>query len=129
MSHESVDELLAAGAALNERADRLFERLDRIRATAADRGIEVRVNLEGRPVALTLSAAAMRLPPDELAAEIFRLAQEASAAALAEGLAAIEPVVGEELTAERSDVGAVRPREPTCPPDDFSAIESWALPR
>jgi hypothetical protein len=148
----SVDQLLEANAAMNDRADGLFDRLGRITAAAADRGIEVRVNLEGRLVALDLSVEAMGLEPGELAAEIFRLAQEASAAALSDGLAALEPVAGEELTAELSEVIAGRPRpapvatpaaEPTAPvpatprpartlddhDDDFSAMESWALPR
>jgi len=152
----TVEELLDANATMNERADGLFERLGRICTSAADRGVEVRVNLEGRLVALDLSGEAMTLAPDELASVIFRLAQEASAAALSEGLAALEPVAGAELTAELSEIIAARPRpavpaepapepapEPTAgketaaapPPrtldehDDFSAVESWALPR
>jgi hypothetical protein len=146
----SVEELLDANGAMNERADGLFERLGRIAASAADRGVEVRVNLEGRLVALDLSVEAMGLEPDELAAEIFRLTQEASAVALSEGLAALEPVAGAELTAELSEVIAARPQPrsvepaepaepaPAAPPaprprslddhDDFSAIESWAVP-
>lgn len=160
----TVEELLDANAAMNERADGLFDRLGRISTTATDRGVEVRVNLEGRLVELDLSGEAMTLTPDELAAVIFRLTQEASAAALSEGLAALEPVAGEELTAELSEVIAGRPRPaaPTEPAretieekpaptnetgeadedvpetprprtldehEDFSAIESWALPR
>jgi hypothetical protein len=144
MTEYTVDELLDANAAMNERADGLFERLGRICTSAADRGVELRVNLEGRLVALDLSAEAMTLAPDELAGVIFRLTQEASAAALSEGLAALEPVAGAELTAELSEIIAGRPR-PAAEPDsdvpetprprtldeheDFSAIESWALPR
>jgi hypothetical protein len=159
----TVEELLDANAAMNERADGLFDRLGRISTAATDRGVDVRVNLEGRLVELDLSGEAMTLTPDELAAVIFRLTQEASAAALSEGLAALEPVAGEELTAELSEVIAGRPR-PAAPPtpetadettdaptdkagtadedvpetprprtldehEDFSAIESWALPR
>ncbi|HEV7649656.1 MAG TPA: hypothetical protein VGP26_16040 [Actinophytocola sp.] len=157
MTYEAytVDRLLEANAAMNERADGLFERLGRISAAAADKGVEVRVNLEGRLVGLDLSVEAMGLAPDELAAEIFRLTQEASAAALSQGLAALEPVAGEELTAELSEVIAGRPRPapPAARPakpaevvevstaapaprvrtlddhEDFSAVESWALPR
>jgi hypothetical protein len=146
----SVDELLDANAAMNERADGLFERLGRISASAADGGVEVRVNLEGRLIGLDLSVEAMGLAPEELAAEIFRLTQEASAAALSEGLAALEPVAGEELTAELSEVIAGRPRpaepatvidvpvaqprtqprtQPLDEKEDFSAVESWAIPR
>jgi hypothetical protein len=147
MTDYTVDELLDANATMNERTDGLFERLGRIATSAADRGVEVRVNLEGRLVALDLSGEAMTLAPDELAGVIFRLTQEASAAALSEGLAALEPVAGAELTAELSEIIAGRPRPsvPTDEPDadspetprprtldeqdDFSAIESWALPR
>jgi hypothetical protein len=150
----TVEALLDASAAANERADGLFERLGRISCSAADKGVEVRVNLEGRLIGLDLSVEAMGLDPEELAAEIFRLTQEASAAALSQGLAALEPVAGEELTAELSQVIADRPRpappvRPVTPvevvevttaaptprvrtldeQEDFSAVESWALPR
>jgi hypothetical protein len=146
----TVEQLLEANAAMNERADGLFERLGRISCSAADKGVEVRVNLEGRLVGLDLSVEAMGLAPGELAAEIFRLTQEASAAALSQGLAALEPVAGPELTEQLSQVIADRPRPAPAPPvevvevtttaprprarsldehEDFSAIESWALPR
>ncbi len=149
----TVEALLEASAAMNERADGLFERLGRICASASGRGVEVRVNLEGRLVDLDLSVEAMGLEPEELAAEIFRLTQEASAAALSDGLAALEPVAGEELTAHLSEVIAARPQPPVAvrvpepvpaaapaptgpartvsldESEDFSAIESWALPR
>ena len=142
----TVDQLVDATAALNDQADGLFDTLGRITATAAgSSGVEVRVNLEGRLLSLDLSPEAMALEPDELAAEIFRLTQEASAAALSDGLAALEPVAGEELTAELSEIIAARPSAPVPAPapterapapvrtldhaDDFSAVESWALPR
>ncbi|MPZ85430.1 MAG: hypothetical protein GEV28_35605 [Actinophytocola sp.] len=154
MGYESytVDQLIEANSALNDQADGLFDRLGRITAAAAGRGVEVRVNLEGRLVALDLSPEAMALEPDELAAEIYRLTQEASATALSAGLAALEPVAGEELTAELAQVIAARPRPRPAAPvpapapverepapvvrvrtlddaDDFSAVESWAVPR
>ncbi|HEY0452069.1 hypothetical protein [Actinophytocola sp.] len=141
----TVDQLVDATAALNDQADGLFDTLGRITATAAGSGVGVRVNLEGRLLSLDLSPEAMALEPDELAAEIFRLTQEASAAALSDGLAALEPVAGEELTAELSEIIAARPSAPVPAPapterapapvrtldhaDDFSAVESWALPR
>lgn len=154
MGYESytVDQLIDANAALNDRVDGLFDRLGQITAAAADRGVEVRVNLEGRLVALDLSPEAMALEPDELAGEIYRLTQEASAAALSAGLATLEPVAGAELTAELSRLVADRPRPRPADPapvpapaereqapavrvrtlddaEDFSAVESWALPR
>lgn len=152
----TVDQLLDANTAMNERADGLFERLGRISSAASGRGVEVRVNLEGRLIALDLSVEAMDLEPAELAAEIFRLTQEASAAALSEGLAALEPVAGPELTGELTELIGARPKPAPAPvpapvevpvaattsraparqatrslddQDDFSAIESWALPR
>jgi hypothetical protein len=146
----TVEHLLDANTAMNERADGLFERLGRISSAASGRGVEVRVNLEGRLIALDLSVEAMDLDPAELAAEIFRLTQEASAAALSEGLAALEPVAGPELTGELTEMIGARPKPaPVEMPvaattsraparqaarsmddqDDFSAIESWALPR
>ena len=152
----TVDQLLDANAAMNERADGLFDRLARISSAASGRGVEVRVNLEGRLIALDLSVEAMDLEPAELAAEIYRLTQEASAAALSAGLAALEPVAGAELTGELTEIIAARPKPRPAPPaaepaaqpapvreapvtaprarmlddhDDFSAIESWALPR
>jgi hypothetical protein len=151
----TVEELLDANATMNDRADGLFERLGRISTAATDRGVEVRVNLEGRLVALELSGEAMTLTPGELAAVIFRLTQEASAVALSEGLAALEPVAGAELTGRLSEIISGRPQAavPTeeiteeitgeitgeaaeeqpdgsaGEQDDFSAIESWALPR
>jgi hypothetical protein len=146
----TVEALLDANTAMNERADGLFERLGRISCAAADKGVEVRVNLEGRLIGLDLSVEAMNLAPGELAAEIFRLTQEASAAALSQGLAALEPVAGPELTAELSQVVADRPQPVPVAPvevvevattapaprvrtlddhEDFSAVESWALPR
>lgn len=146
----TVEQLLDANTAMNERADGLFERLGRISSAASGRGVEVRVNLEGRLVGLDLSVEAMGLAPGELAAEIFRLTQEASAAALSQGLAALEPVTGPALTEELSQVVADRPRPAPAPPaevvevtttaprprvrsldehEDFSAVESWALPR
>jgi hypothetical protein len=146
----TVEQLLDANTAMNERADGLFERLGRISSAASGRGVEVRVNLEGRLIALDLSVEAMDLEPAELAAEIFRLTQEASAAALSEGLAALEPVAGPELTGELTEMIGARPKPAPAPApveipvvattsrpparplddqDDFSAIESWALPR
>jgi hypothetical protein len=156
----TVDQLLDANTAMNERADGLFERLARISSAASGRGVEVRVNLEGRLIALDLSVEAMDFDPAELAAEIYRLTQEASAAALSAGLAALEPVAGAELTEELTELIDARPKpRPASPPpspspapsgaaaadsvpvevpaatrslddhDDFSAVESWALPR
>jgi hypothetical protein len=142
----STEELLEASVVLNERADGVFDRLGRISVTAAEQGVELRVNLEGRLVGLDFELEALAMEPDDLASLIFRLTQQAAATALAEGLAALEPVAGAELTAELAEIIDARPRpaaptpRPTPPApaepastlddrDDFSAVESWAVPR
>jgi hypothetical protein len=113
----TVDELIEAATELNDRADALFGRLARIERTARGDGIAATVNLEGRLVDLTLSAQAVALPPEELAAEIFHLTQEASGAALADGLDALAPVAGEELAAELRALIDARPQAGG-PPDE-----------
>lgn len=138
----TVDQLIEATTELNDRVDTLFTRLARIECTAHGDGIAATVNLEGRLVDLTLTAQAVALPADELAAEVFRLTQEAAAAALAEGLDALTPVAGEDLAAELRALIDARPKPtvPTAPvaepprrtldeSDDFSAVETWAVPR
>ncbi len=80
------------------------------------------------------------MEPHALAAEahalaevIFRLTQEAAATALNAGIEVLAPVAGAELTAELRAL--VLPVEPVAPvvvasaEEDFSAVESWALPR
>ncbi|HEU5473979.1 MAG TPA: hypothetical protein VFV67_25315 [Actinophytocola sp.] len=128
----STDELIAASAELAERAHGVSDRLAGITGRAAANGIEVTVNLDGMIIAVELSEEALRLPPDRLAAELTRLTHEAAAAALAEGVATLEPVAGEPLLALLTAQEPAPPPEsaPTPPADeDFSAIESWALPR
>ncbi|GAB3463966.1 hypothetical protein [Actinophytocola sediminis] len=112
---------------LNDNVDELFTRLAGIECTAHGDGIATTVNLDGRLTGLTLSATAVTLPPDELAAEIFRLTQEASATALAEGLGALTPVAGEELTARlRAEIDAHTSPAPRAGDDDFTPA-TWAV--
>jgi len=133
----SVDELIELGAAA---ADGVFDRLGAITATAADDGITVRVNLEGCLVGLELSPHALAAGPAALAASIFRLTQEASATALNAGIEVLAPEVGAELTAElrglvlpppapepAATAPTAAPRRPVVE-DDFSTVESWAVP-
>jgi hypothetical protein len=124
----TVDELIAASADLDDRAGGLFDRLARITARARDNGIEVVVNLDGMLVGLELTAEALRLGAGRLAAEIFRLTQQAAGTALVEGIETLEPIAGEELMS-LIDLG--EPADPPAAPaedPDFSAIQSWALP-
>ena len=120
----SIDELIAASAELDDRAYGIFDRLARITARAAgETGVEVEVNLDGMITAVELTAEALRLPPERLAAEIYRLTHQAAASALHEGMATLEPVAGESLLALLTEP------EPAAapPPSDFSTIETWSL--
>jgi hypothetical protein len=121
----SVDELIAASAELEERAGGLFDRLAGVTARASANGVEVEVNLDGMIVGLELSADALRLGAERLAAEIFRLTQEASGSALAKGMAILEPVAGPELMSLIQEPEVTT----TAAADDYSTVESWALPR
>jgi hypothetical protein len=137
----TVNELIAAGSALEDRVDGMFDRLSRItgRAGSAANGIEVTVNLEGMLIGLELTGDAVALGAGRLAEEIFRLTQEASGAALAKGIAILEPVAGDELTSELAELVGIRtvasvaevPEQPAGPLDDredFSTVYTWALP-
>ena len=94
----TVDELIEAAAELDEHTAALVDRLARITARAGGQhGVEVKVNLDGRLVGLELTDAALRLGAGPLAAEIYRLTQQASGSALAQGLATLAPIAGAEL--------------------------------
>lgn len=96
----TIDELIEASIELNDRAEGLFDRLSRITARATgEHGVSVTVNLDGMLTGLELPDRALRQHPEELAAEIYRLAQQAAAEALDEGFAVLAPVAGPELAA------------------------------
>lgn len=110
----------------------VFAALSAITATATGDGIEATVNLEGRLIALELAPHALAAGPAALAAEIFRLVQEASATALNAGIEVLTPAAGDDLAAELRalvlpEPAPVRPRPAR--DDDFSEIETWAVPR
>jgi hypothetical protein len=125
-----VDELIELGTAA---APDVFAQLSAITATAVGDGVVARVNLEGRLVGLSLEPHALAAGAPALAEVIFRLTQEAAASALNAGIEVLAPVAGAELTAELRAL--VLPVEPVAPvvvasvEEDFSAVESWALPR
>ena len=75
----------------------LGERLDAIRREASDRGVTVVVDLHGKPVGLDFTREALTMAPAELAGVVRRLAEEAAAAALAEGMAVLADVVPPHL--------------------------------
>lgn len=131
----SVDELIELSS---EAAPEVFDRLSAITATATGDGITATVNLEGRLVALALEPHALAAGPGPLAAEIFRLVQEASAAALNTGIEILAPVAGDDLAAELRALVLPEPvkQEPVRPApvrprpaveDDFSTVETWAV--
>jgi hypothetical protein len=91
-----------------------------ITTTAAADGVEVTVNVEGKLVGLSIAPEA-RGPG--LAALIVRLTEEASAAALNEGIAVLAPFVAAEVTDELRAL-VLPPREPE---EDYSTVETWAV--
>jgi hypothetical protein len=135
MTELTVDELIELSTVS---APDVFGTLSTITATATGDGITATVNLEGRLIALELAPHALAAGPAKLAAEIFRLVQEASATALNEGIEILAPVAGEDLATELRALvlpdpaptppaaTPVRPRP--APEDDFSTVESWAVP-
>ncbi|MFC4858445.1 hypothetical protein [Actinophytocola glycyrrhizae] len=125
MNHLSVDELVEMGT---RSAPEVFATLSAITATATDEGIAATVNLEGRLVALTLAPHALAAGPGPLAATIYRLVQEASAAALNTGIEVLAPVAGEELAAELRALTLPEPTKARPAADDFSTVESWTVP-
>jgi hypothetical protein len=78
----------------------LGERLDAIRREASASGVTVVVDLHGKPVDLEFTREALSLRPDELAGVVRRLAGEAAAAAVADGMAVVGEVVPDGWLAE-----------------------------
>lgn len=116
----------------------LFEQLAAITATCASpEGIEATVNLDGKLIGLTLAPQALSLAPATLAEAIFTVTQRAAATALREGLSLVGPAAGEELRAELTELVETHPGTdprpvapaPRPPEEDFSIIQTWALPR
>jgi len=77
-------------------------RLDAIRGTAHNDANTIRVaaTVHGALTDLEIADEALALGPEQLGAEIVRLATEANQAALAEGLAALSPVLGDAGTVD-----------------------------
>ncbi|MFE9749695.1 hypothetical protein ACFYOT_32700 [Saccharothrix saharensis] len=75
----------------------LGERLDSIRREASGRGVTVVVDLHGKPVDLAFTREALAMRPAELAGVIRELADEAAAAAVAEGMSILSDVVPPDL--------------------------------
>ncbi|MFI9010608.1 hypothetical protein ACIGNX_25565 [Actinosynnema sp. NPDC053489] len=75
----------------------LGERLDAVRAEASASGVTVVVDLHGKPVDLSFTREALAVRPAELAALVRRLADEAAAAAVAQGTSILADVVPPHL--------------------------------
>ncbi len=135
LSTRTLDELLAASAALDDRSRGVLGRLESVTATAHGRdGIAVTVNLEGMLVALDLGAATRTMSATALAQELQSLVQRASVTAMTEGVAVLAPFAGEDLTAELTSLTALpgpapaparRPRAAQAD-EDFSR-QTWQL--
>jgi hypothetical protein len=73
------------------------ERLDAIRCGAEEHGVAVVVDLHGKLVDLSFTREALRARPAELADAVRRVTADATASALAEGLAVVGELVPESL--------------------------------
>jgi hypothetical protein len=104
----------------------VLNELSAITAVAAADGVEAKVNVEGRLVGLSLTPEALLVGPVRLAATILRLSEEASAAALNEGIEVLAPHVEAEVTDE---LRALTIPTPKSAEEDYSTVETWALPR
>ncbi|NUT97629.1 MAG: hypothetical protein HOY78_36960 [Saccharothrix sp.] len=71
----------------------LGARLDDIRGEASGDGVSVTVDLHGKLVGLTFDRDAFTLRPDDLAGVVRRLAEAATADAVAQGMAVVTGVV------------------------------------
>ncbi len=128
MTELTVDELVELST---QPTPEVVAALSEITATATGDGIEATVNLEGRLIALELAPHALAAGPEALAAEIFRLVQEASATALNAGIDVLTPAAGDDLAAELRALVLPTPAPALPQPaqdDDFSEVESWAVP-
>jgi hypothetical protein len=118
----TVDELLAAADEFASTSGSLSSQLASIMGNARGNGVLVSVDLHGKLVGLQFDQQAMYLSPDELAAKIQQLAEEASAAAMSDGVAALAEVVDDSLYAELTEhMGLSATRQTTMPPSQRRA--------
>lgn len=102
----------------------VLNELSAITAVAAADGVEARVNVEGRLIGLSLTPQALLAGPGRLAATIRRLAEEAAATALNEGIEVLAPHVDAAVTDELRALSLpVQKSE-----EDYSTVETWAVP-
>jgi hypothetical protein len=102
----------------------VLAKLSAITAVAAADGVEVRVNVEGQLVGLSLTPQALDTGPVRLAETILRLTEEASATALNEGIEILAPYVETDVTDElRALTIPMQQSE-----EDYSNVQTWAVP-
>lgn len=111
----TIEELLADEEAVQRGGRQLSAELAQVTGESGDALVHVRVDLNGKPIALELSSQAMRLTASELAERIRAHAGHAAGLALRAGLERVHRDCGAEVAvqaAERSpdiDVPALPP--------------------
>lgn len=98
--------------------------LSAITAVAAADGVEVRVNVEGRLVGLSLTRQALDTGQVTLAETIVRLTEQASAAALNEGIEILAHYVESDVTDELRSLAIPTQKSE----EDYSTVQTWAVP-
>ncbi len=98
----STERLLADAEDRLQAAEDLPARIARIRGWAVDdaESVRVTVDVHGALSGLELTPEALRLGPQRLGQQIVRLARMAAEAALAAGVAALAPVLGDGASEE-----------------------------
>lgn len=98
----TIEELLAEEEAV-QRGGRLSAELAQVTAESGDELVHVRVDLNGKPIALELSDQAMRLTAYQLAERIRGHAGHAAGLALRAGLERVHRDCGAEIAAVAAD--------------------------
>lgn len=130
----TVEELLAAADEVAATSGSLSTKLATITADAAEDGVSLTVDLHGKLIGLSFDRQAMAVRPDELAARIQRLCENATVAAMADGVAALADVVDTEQLGldehrERAErpCRPVRPRTPQEDDEAFYTPTTWRM--
>jgi uncharacterized protein YuzE len=130
----TVEELLAAADEVAATSESLCAKLAAITAEAADGGVALTVDLHGKLIGLSFERQAMALRPDELASRIQKLGENATVAAMADGVAALAEVVDTEQLGlddyrarEEPARRTPRPRAPRDDDDEFFTPATWRM--
>lgn len=130
----SIDELIEIAEEIPDRLG-LAAGIAGVRAQARDAHVSVSVDVQGKLVGLEIADQALKLGPEQLAAEIRRLSTEAGTSALRDGLRAvragcvpavadaIEAQLGPALAASTSDSRPAPPAEPSGEEEEFFTLK------